>query len=500
MSEICTVRDWGKRLRSCESPAETACCIAKAVVDLAGAFAAGIFLFDQGRESLLLTGLYPEKRVDDEPSRDIPAWKLEDPLAFCVHSGQSCSVPLDLTLAPSLDLVVGGRTGHAKWVVVEPLIAPESKIIGAIMVACPSRKQALSMDVQLLCDYAAAVLDGRIRACQHQTIVHSLQEDLGRLEQKKQDPSVRPENSIIGQSEAIETVRSMALTLSGHDVPVLITGETGTGKEVVATAIHCASARCHGPFVQINCAALPPTLLESELFGHRKGAFSSANSDHHGLFRSANGGTILLDEIGEMPLEVQAKLLRVLQEHTVRPVGDVRFHAVNIRILAATNMDMTSAVETGRFRRDLYHRLAVFHLKLPSLRERVEDLPLLARHHLAQLAMRYQRPRLNIAPDAWTMLRALPYPGNVREFFSMLERAVIMTDKRNAMLGKQAFTEVDAAVESDAKTLPELVSAYESSIIMNVMKFYDGKTRHVATALGIPKRTLNYKLQQMKMS
>lgn len=300
---------------------------------------------------------------------------------------------------------------------VEPLTAPGNVVLGGVVLAFRNRLDTLADHVRIVLDYAAAVLDAVMLKGRHHSIVNGLSEDCVRLEREVKEARQRPENSILGQSEAMEQIRSMVVNISASDVPVLITGETGTGKEVVATAIHNASSRRQSSFVQINCAALPSNLLESELFGHCKGAFSGAKTDHPGLLRIASGGTVLLDEIGEMPLEVQSKLLRVLQEHTVRPVGDVRSHAVNIRVLAATNMDMGVAVERGAFRLDLYHRLALFHLKLPPLRERPEDLPVLARHHLARLAERYRRPGLSIAPEAWEMLRSLPYKGNVREFF-----------------------------------------------------------------------------------
>jgi len=350
--------------------------------------------------------------------------------------------------------------------------------------------------VRILGGYAAAVLEGLILKGRHESLVTGLRDDCARLERAAKGPSLQPEAVILGRSDAMEAIRSMVLSIAGCDAPVLITGETGTGKEVVATAIHNASGRRSGPLVRINCAALPENLLESELFGHRKGAFSGADSDHQGLLRSANGGSVLLDEIGEMPLAVQAKLLRVLQEHTVRPVGDVRTHSVNIRVLAATNLRMDEAVENGGFRRDLFHRLALLHLQLPPLRERLGDLPVLARHHLAQLEQRYQRSGLSIAPAAWPILRALPYRGNVREFFSMLERAVIMKGDTSAVLTAGDMLGDKAGLRGGGVSLQDLVRRYEFSVILEVMKFYGNKTRDAAQALGMPVRTLNHKLRR----
>lgn len=488
---------WCERLRACPSREQTASCLASAVVELVGSgcCAAGVFLLDQGRESLLLEGCHPCGA--DADLSVVPAWNLDDPLAFSVHGGRPCRADIELhgKLPPSLKPLCADRGGQIRCAAVEPLVAPGDVVLGGVAMIL-RRCDPVPEQVRIVLDYAAAVLDGAMLKGRHRVIVNGLQEDCVRLEREVRDARQRPENTILGQSEAMETIRSMVVNISASDVPVLITGETGTGKEVVATAIHRCSARRQGPFVQINCAALPSNLLESELFGHRGGAFSGARNDHLGLLRSANKGTVLLDEIGEMPLDVQSKLLRVLQEHTVRPVGDVRSHAVNIRVLAATNRDMEAAVEQGAFRRDLYHRLALFHLKLPPLRERPGDLPVLARHQLAKLAERYRRSGLSIAPEAWAALRAQPYRGNVREFFSRLERAVIMTD--GVILSARDILGDESGRRGGSMTLSDLVRAYEASVILEVMKFYGHRTRDAAKALGLPVRTLNHKLNRIQ--
>ena len=500
MTEVLALKEWSERLRACVTPAQAARCLASAVAALIGARACvvGVFLFDQGREALLLEGRHPGDASAAAELTVISAWELDDPLAFSVHGGKSCRVDLRVhaEFPPSIKQLCSDIAGQIYSAAVEPLVAPGDVVLGGVVMASRSSLGIIPDHVRVVLDYAAAVLDGVMLRGRHHFIVTGLKEDCVRLEREARDARLRPENSILGQSESMEAIRSMVASIAASDVPVLITGETGTGKEVVATAIHNCSARRQGPFVQINCAALPSNLLESELFGHRKGAFSGAKADHPGLLRSANGGTVLLDEIGEMPPEVQSKFLRVLQEHTVRPVGDVRSHAVNIRVLAATNMDMDVAVEQGDFRRDLYHRLALFHLKLPPLRERPGDLPVLARHHLARLAERYRRPGLSIAPEAWEALRSLQYRGNVREFFSMLERAVIMTD--GPILLARDILDEEPGCRCGFMTLSDLVRAYEASVILEVMKFYGHKTRDAAKALGVPLRTLNHKLNRIK--
>lgn len=500
MNDASALREWGELLRACPKPRDIARCLARAVhgMSMGEACSAGVFLFDVGREYLLLEGCHPDvSEAMEVPA--VPAWELDDPLAYSVHSGAACRVESELyaVLPPSLELLAAGRGEQFRSACAEPLIAPGGEIIGGVVAAFQETGAAVCDHVRMLLDYGSALLETRILQTRQSSMLSGIREDFARLEREARQARRRPESVILGQSDAMEAVRSMVLNVADSDAPVLITGETGTGKEVVATAIHNASPRCNAPFVQINCAALPANLLESELFGHRRGAFSGADSDHPGLLRSANGGTILLDEIGEMPPEVQSKLLRVLQEHTVRPVGDVRSLAVNIRFLAATNLDMDQAVERGIFRRDLFHRLALVHLKLPPLRERPGDLPVLARHHLAELAIRYQRPGLSIAPEVWPALSALSYRGNVREFFSMLERAVIMTDKDTLVLSAGDLLENESVRKHGVLSLADLVRSYEASVILEVMKFYGNKTRDAARALGVPIRTLNHKLSRI---
>ena len=230
---------------------------------------------------------------------------------------------------------------------------------------------------------------------------------------------------LVGESEAMAVVRNDIRLVAATDATVLVTGESGTGKELVARSIHRQSPRALRPFVAVNCAAVPRELFESDFFGHVRGAFSGAVRDRAGRFEAAEGGTLFLDEIGEMPLEVQSKLLRVLQEGTFERVGDPRLRHADARIVAATNRDLRTEVEAGRFREDLYYRLAVFPLKVPSLRERREDILALAEHFVHEICLRMRRPAAVFSPADREALLRYPWPGNVRELRNMLERAVI---------------------------------------------------------------------------
>jgi two-component system response regulator PilR (NtrC family) len=230
---------------------------------------------------------------------------------------------------------------------------------------------------------------------------------------------------VIGKSAAIRGVMNLVARVASAPANVLITGESGTGKELIARALHFAGERAHKPFIAINCGAMPEALLESELFGHEKGAFTGAVGKKQGLFRAANGGTLFLDEIGELPLALQVKLLRVLQQRSVRPIGSEEEIAVDVRVVAATNRKVEQEVASGRFREDLFYRLNVINLHLPPLRERTEDIPLLAEHFLAKHGAA-QNKRLSLSPAALRHLLGLPLRGNVRELENLIERAVTL--------------------------------------------------------------------------
>ncbi|MDA3865265.1 MAG: sigma-54 dependent transcriptional regulator [Salinivirgaceae bacterium] len=239
---------------------------------------------------------------------------------------------------------------------------------------------------------------------------------------------------IIGQSPAIEQVKQMIERVGPTDARVLITGENGTGKELVAHQLHEMSQRAAGAFVEVNCAAIPSELIESELFGHEKGAFTSANKQRKGKFEQANGGTLFLDEIGDMSLSAQSKVLRALQENKISRVGGDKDIDVNVRIIAATNKNMQEEIKNNYFREDLYHRISVILIHVPPLRQRTEDIPELARHFIKQICEEYKIKPLEIADDAIKELQDLPWTGNIREFRNVIERLIILSN--NAILGK----------------------------------------------------------------
>ncbi|MEQ8273512.1 MAG: sigma-54 dependent transcriptional regulator [Deltaproteobacteria bacterium] len=305
---------------------------------------------------------------------------------------------------------------------------------------------------------------------------------------------------IVGESHPMKELVSLVARVAPADVSVLVTGESGTGKELVARALHKRSNRAEGPFVAINCAAMPATLLESELFGHVQGAFTDAKAAKDGLFLQADGGTLFLDEIGDMPMEMQAKLLRALQEQKVRPVGGSEERAFDVRIVAATNKDLDEAVEDGRFREDLFYRVNVVRVPTPPLRARGRDILLLAQHFVDRAAERAKRPIRGISPNAAEKLVTYDWPGNVRELENCIERGVALAQGEQITIDDlpervQKFETV--AVEPDELGGQLLtVQELERRHIIRVLEAVEGNKTRAAEVLGFDRRTLYRKLER----
>lgn len=306
--------------------------------------------------------------------------------------------------------------------------------------------------------------------------------------------SVDDETELTGNSQVMRQVQKRIGLAAASDVPVLITGETGTGKELVARALHRASARAQAPFVAVNCAAIPADLLESELFGHRRGAFSGATSERQGYFREADGGTLLLDEIGDMPLAMQAKLLRVLQEGAVTPLGSSQPVSVDVRVLAATHRRVDHLIAEGRFRSDLFYRLNVLPIELGALRDRPEDIPLLAERFLRDGHL----PGKQLTEAALASLQAYHWPGNVRELRNMMDRCRVLVAGRvidAADLANMFSSPAPVSADEDAPSdLPDAVARLERSMIADALAKSGGNRAEAARRLGIRRQLLYRKL------
>ena len=298
--------------------------------------------------------------------------------------------------------------------------------------------------------------------------------------------------SMVFASPAMSRLAVLVQRVAPRDVTVLITGESGTGKERVAEAIVAASARASRPFVRFNCASLSPDLAEAELFGHTRGAFTGAHRARPGLFGEADGGTLLLDEVGELDLGTQARLLRVLQEGEIRPVGEERPRKVDVRILAATHRDLREGVSAGRFREDLFYRLNVVNLRVPPLRERPEDVPVLLRHFLGQFAQRFGTGPLSLDADMLARLAAWSWPGNVRELMNTVESLVALS--LNGELDPALLP--GAEQPRPALGLRDRVEAYERGLIVEALREAGGNQAEAARKLQIPRVTLHDKLKK----
>jgi len=319
---------------------------------------------------------------------------------------------------------------------------------------------------------------------------HELERELGARE-----AGATP--TLIGASPAMRALQRSLASLRHNESTVLIQGESGTGKELVAAALHAASPRRGGPFVPVDCGALPESIIESELFGHQRGAFTGAVGAP-GLFRLASGGTLFLDEIGEIPLAVQAKLLRALQTREVRPLGGGAALPVDIRVIGATNRDLTEMVAAGRFRRDLFYRLDVVRLALPPLRERGEDVPLLAQHFLEK-HRRPDSPVLGFEPEALAALAARDWPGNVRELENAIESALALA--RGERLSARDFTLAPARAAATARaaeeSLPLSLDAYEHAALVRALRECSGDASQAARRLGIGRSTFYRRLARL---
>jgi len=448
----------------------------------------GVFLLDEAKENLFLASSWPEQA--EQPERlPVPVATYLDPLCFSLQTGTHYIATLEQAASMKQAGMGRGR------VLAVPFAGTLDVMLGGVLVAVPEGFSASDiMGVQLLCFYGGALIEVMLQRDRDRAVTLTLQKDINQLKARSEQEQMIARELIIGSSPGIAHVRNLIIKAGSANAAVLITGETGTGKELAATAIHSLSSRSTSPLVKINCGAMPAQLLESELFGHIKGAFTGAGKDNPGLLRSADGGSILLDEIGDMPLELQVKILRFLQERELRPVGDVKTYPVDVRIIAATNKNLDEAMERGEFRPDLFHRLASFRIAIPPLRERPEDIIPLANHFFKKFAAQNKRETLSLAPDGLLSLCAKPFYGNVRELANVVERAILLADPAIHTLD-MAQTEIDGT-SAYKVTLSALLASYEEQVIQRTLDSCGGNRSQAAAVLGIPRSTLQSKLDK----
>ncbi|HXT72979.1 MAG TPA: sigma-54 dependent transcriptional regulator [Candidatus Angelobacter sp.] len=305
---------------------------------------------------------------------------------------------------------------------------------------------------------------------------------------------------ILGDSVPMKALRQQIALTAPTNGRVLIYGESGTGKELVARALHAQSSRAQGPFVEVNCAAIPEELIESELFGHRKGSFTGASEDKSGKFQKADGGTLFLDEVGDMSLKTQSKVLRALEEQRVEPIGSSEMAAVDVRVIAATNKKLEDEISRNAFREDLFYRLNVIPFTVPPLRDRTEDIPILARHFLAEFNRAYGKKPKELTSAAMDVLLRYPWPGNVRELKNLIERLVIMSPAQHIEpqhLPPEVFRDSGRGPQQPYSTLQEARAAYEREFILRKLEENQWNMTKTATAIGLERTHLYRKMKSL---
>ncbi len=406
-----------------------------------------------------------------------------------IHAAGRPNSIADISREPTLEFL-----GIGSLLVIPVIYA--GKNIGLLGVQF-SRQKDLSGDLERLMSHIAAIIGQSLR------VEHIIQAERRRLIEEnshlKQELKERHEFShIVGNSGPMKTVFDQVTQVARSNATVLLRGESGTGKEMIAGAIHYNSLRSRRPFVKLNCAALPETLIESELFGHEKGAFTGAGRLRKGRFELADGGTLFLDEIGDIPPQTQVKLLRVLQEREFERVGGQTPIKANIRLIAATNRNLEEAIAAGEFREDLYYRLNVFSIFLPPLRERRSDILLLAEHFVEKYEREHNKRIRRISTPAIDMLMSYHFPGNVRELENAIERAVLVCDS-NVIHGHHLPPTLQTAEQSGTVndlSLSAAVQRFEQNLIMDTLKSADGNVAKAARMLESTERILGYKIKK----
>ena len=439
-----------------------------------------------------MTTRLPLLLVDDDAEiRDQMKWALAaeyeiveaaDRAAALAHVRQLRPpvILLDLGLPPDVD---GASEGLA--ILRESLqLNPLAKVI--VITGNSDRAKAITAIQSGAYDFIEkpVQLDVLRVVLQRASYLSNLEQDHRELQKKSGQSGFE---GLVGDSPQIQEIFRMIRRVGPSDVPVLITGESGTGKELVARAVHRQSTRQAAPFVPINCGAIPETLLESELFGYEKGAFTGATQQRKGRIESAQGGTLFLDEIGDIPLGLQVKLLRFLQDHEVLRLGGKEAISIDTRIVAATNIDLRKAIEEGRFREDLYYRLCVVTIAVPSLRDRGSDIPLLGRTFLLRFSDDLKKPIKGFTPEAVEALTSYAWPGNVRELENRIKRAVVMAEGRYIT---PENLELQAAAASDAATLRASRDHREKELVRFAMEKAEGNVTRAASYLGVSRPTL----------
>ncbi len=438
---------------------------------------------------------------DDEPMRESCVQVLEE-AGFTVLQAASPTDAEPLLLREAIDLVVTDLRmpdgGGARVIEVTRDVAPETPII--LITAFPTVESAVDAFKHGVVDYLPKPFSGEqlLESVQHALGVSRARDRVELLQ--RMGPIARDVPEIVGNSDRMREMLAEVHRVAPFDAHVLITGETGTGKELVARLVHRLSPRARGPFLAQNCAAMPENLLEAELFGYERGAFTGAATAHPGLLEQSTPGTLFLDEVGDMPLTAQAKLLRALEEKSCRRVGAVTSRPIDVRIVCATHRDLRAEVRAGRFREDVFYRLAGLEVKVPPLRERTSDIALLAAHFLGICQAKTPRPVVGFSDEALDLLSSHTWPGNVRELQNAVQKALAHT-AGPLIVGEDVFASgaVPRSTTDAEGPLRSAVQEFEKSRLAEVLREHEGNVTHAARALGVHRTTLQRLMRKLGM-
>ncbi|MBD1588077.1 sigma 54-interacting transcriptional regulator [Pseudomonas typographi] len=464
--------------------------LARMAAELANCDLGQVYLLDNTHTALHLRAEWQSAPVPAREAASLSAhYSGEQLLQYCLCQNQPLAIDeLNSTLYSTACLPDTSRAWRSLLCL--PLHNAQGQTQGLLLVATHAARALQS--------FAGSFSQLGTFALGHFTLLQCLRAPAVPNDAAEQTGRCSPDYGLLGQSQAMRKVYQLIGKVLHSAVSVLITGETGTGKELVARAIHDYGPKRSKPFIVQNCAALPESLLESELFGYSKGAFTGAERNKPGLFDIANGGTLLLDEIGDMPLLLQAKLLRALQEGEVRPLGSSQTHKVDVRIIAATHRNLRQQMEDGHFRADLFYRLSHFPIELPALRERGDDLPLLARHFAATTVGLLQRDGCQWSDTALKHLAGYTFPGNVRELKGLVERAVLLCEGAE-LLPEHFNLEQSHGPGALPASLRERMERLERNVLLDCLRKHHGNRTHTAHELGLARRTLIYRMQRLKI-
>lgn len=463
----------------------------RAVAELSGCELTQMYLLDATHTRLQMSAECLEGILQPREATSLPTdYKGEQLLQFALCQNRVVSLgELNDSLHESSFLPPHATPWQSLLCV--PLVNHSRAVEGLLV--CASRRH---LDLQCFADslgQLGSFVLGQLR------LVQRLRQPTSDMQSTKASVPSASGYGLIGNSKAMRATCSLISKVLHSPYTVLLLGETGTGKEVVARAIHDCGPRRTQAFIVQNCAAFPETLLESELFGYRKGAFTGADRDRAGLFDAANGGTLLLDEIGDMPLSLQAKLLRVLQEGEIRPLGSNDTHKIDVRIIAATHRNLLGLVGEGKFREDLYYRLAQFPINLPALREREGDIHDLARHFADKACSFLRRDAVRWSDAALDQLFGYAFPGNVRELKGLVERAVLLCEG-GELLAEHFSLRMDDVPQDAGLNFRERLEQVERSLLLDCLRKNNGNQTLSARALGLPRRTLLYRLGRLNIN